>query len=135
VPAVTPVTPSKGSIPKEQNRGVTAGVICPEERAAILELDCGLPFQIAIALARLEPTVPTEMIHTLARFADECGARSRILGWTIEDLFGLSPERSLACALAGWINDRRSIRQDRDHPTCVGLDHFARPPASSGVVR
>jgi hypothetical protein len=103
VTQVTPVTPSAGSFPKESKRGgVIAGVTLPDEiaeRAAIMEIDGGLPQKIAVALACLEPTTPTEMTNTLARFADEWGARSQALGWTIDDLFGLPPGRSLANAL------------------------------------
>lgn len=106
VPVVTPVTPftpSEVSSPKESKiGGVTAGVTLPDgvaERAAIMEIDGGLPPKIALALAMLEPTLPVEMIDTLARFADEWGARSRALGWTVEDLFGLPPARSLASVL------------------------------------
>jgi hypothetical protein len=103
VPVVTPVTPSNRSFPKESKiGGVTAGVTFPDgvaERAAIMEIDGGLSQQIAVALATLEPTLPSEMVDTLARFADEWGARSQTLGWTIDDLFGLQPGRSLANAL------------------------------------
>jgi hypothetical protein len=103
VTPVTPVTPSNTSFPKESKiGGVTAGVTLPDgiaERAAIMEIDGGLPRQIAVALACLETTTPTEMTNTLARFADEWGARSQTLGWTIDDLFGLPPGRSLANAL------------------------------------
>jgi hypothetical protein len=100
---VTPVTPSEGSIPKERKiGGVTAGVTLPDgvaERAAIMEIDGGLPRQIAVALATLEPTLATEMADTLARFADEWGSRSQTLGWTVNDLFGLPPTLSLASVL------------------------------------
>jgi hypothetical protein len=103
VTPVTPVTPSRGSIPKESKKGgVTTRVTDPNEvaeRAAIMEIDGGLPPNIALALARLEATLPAEMIDTLARFADEWGSRSQALGWTIEDLFGSPPARSLANAL------------------------------------
>jgi hypothetical protein len=103
VTPVTPVTPSKRSFPKESKiGGVTAGVTLPDEVAecaAIMEIDGGLSRQIAVALATLEPTLPSEMVDTLARFADEWGARSQTLGWTIDDLFGLQPGRSLANAL------------------------------------
>jgi hypothetical protein len=58
-----------------------------------------LPRQIAVAMARLEATLPVEMIDTLAQFADEWGVRSQALGWTIDDLFGLPPIRSLASVL------------------------------------
>lgn len=103
VTPVTPVTPSRWSFPKKSKTGgVIAGVTLPDavaERAAIMEIDGGLPAPIAVALACLEPTTPTEMIDTLARFADEWGTRSQALGWTIEDLFGLPPKRSLASTL------------------------------------
>jgi hypothetical protein len=106
MPVVTPVTPvtsSRGAIPKEaETGGVTAGVTLPEEvaeRAAIMEADGGLPPHIALALARLELNLPTEMIDTLARFVDEWGIRSQALGWTVEDLFGAPPARSLASVL------------------------------------
>jgi hypothetical protein len=106
VPVVTPVTPvtsSKRSFPKESKiGGVTAGVTLPDEvaeRAAIMEIDGGLPGHIAVALATLEPTLAPEMVDTLARFADEWGVRSQALGWTVEDLFGAPPSRSLANAL------------------------------------
>ena len=103
VTPVTPVTPSKRSFPKESKiGGVTAGVTLPDEvaeRAAIMEIDGGLSRQIAVALATLEPTLPSEMVDTLARFADEWGVRSQALGWTVEDLFGAPPSRSLANAL------------------------------------
>ena len=103
VTPVTPVTPSRGSIPKESKRGgVTAGVTLRDEvaeRAAIMEIDGGLPGQTAVALATLEPTLAAEMVDTLARFADEWGVRSQALGWTVEDLFGAPPSRSLANAL------------------------------------
>ena len=103
VTPVTPVTPSEGSFPKARNNdGVTAGVTLPDdvvERAAIMEIDGRLPRRIAVALATLEPTPPAEMIDTFARFADEWGARSQALGWTIDDLFGLPSGRSLANAL------------------------------------
>ena len=103
VTPVTPVTPSARSFPKEsKNGGVTVGVTLPDdvaERAAIMEIEGGLPPQIALALACLEPTTPTEMIDTLARFADEWGARSQALGWALEDLFGLPSGRCLANAL------------------------------------
>ena len=103
VTPVTPVTPSRGSIPKESKRGgVIAGVTLPDEiaeRAAIMEIDGGLSRQIAVALATLEPTLPSEMVDTLARFADEWGARSLALGWTVEDSFAVPPARSLANAL------------------------------------
>jgi hypothetical protein len=69
------------------------------ERAAIMEIDGGLPRQIALALAFLELTSAAEMVDTLARFADEWGIRSQALGWTIEELFGAPPSRSLANAL------------------------------------
>ena len=103
VTPVTPITPSEGSSLKEtKTGGVIAHVTLPDEiaeRAAIMEIDGGLPSQIAVALACLVPTTPTEMINTLARFADEWGARSQALGWTIDDLFGLPSRRSLANAL------------------------------------
>jgi hypothetical protein len=103
VTPVTPVTPSRGSIPKESKRGgVTVGVTLPDglaERAAIMEIDGDLPRQIAVALATLEPTLAAEMVHTLARFADEWGIRSQALGWAVEDLFGTPSSRSLANAL------------------------------------
>ena len=103
VTPVTPVTPSAGSFPKEsKNGGVTAGVTLPDEvteRAAVMEIDGGLPRQIAVALATLEPMLPAEMVDTLARFADEWGARSQVLGWTVEDMLGVAPARSLANAL------------------------------------
>lgn len=57
-----------------KNGGVTAGVTLPDqaaERAAIMEIDGGLPRQIAVAMARLAATLPVEMIDTLAQFADE----------------------------------------------------------------
>jgi hypothetical protein len=103
VTPVTPVTPSKGSIQKESKLGgVTAGVTIPEEvaeRAAIMEIDGKLPSQMAVALATLEPTLPAEMIDTLARFTDEWGIESQALGWTVTDIFALPPARSLASAL------------------------------------
>jgi hypothetical protein len=103
VTPVTPVTPSRGSFPKESKiGGVTAGVTLPDgvaERSAVMEIDGGLPRQIAVALATLEPTLAAEMVDTLARFADEWGARSQTLGWTIDDVFGLPPGRSLGNAL------------------------------------
>jgi hypothetical protein len=103
VTVVTPVTPSEGSFPKESKiGGVTAGVTLPDEVAecaAIMEIDGGLSRQIAVALATLEPTLPSEMVDTLARFADEWGARSLALGWTVEDSFAVPPARSLANAL------------------------------------
>jgi hypothetical protein len=103
VPVVTPVTPSKRSFPKESKIGdVTAGVILPDEvaeRAAIMEIDGGLSRQIAVALATLEPTLLSELVDTLARFADEWGPRSLALGWTVEDSFAVPPARSLANAL------------------------------------
>jgi hypothetical protein len=99
----TPVTPPGGSIPKESKLGgVIAGVTIPDEvaeRAAIMEIDGKLPSQMAVALATLEPTLPTEMIDTLARFADEWGIQSQALGWTVADIFALPPARSLASAL------------------------------------
>jgi hypothetical protein len=64
-----------------------------------MEIDGGLPRQIAVALATLEPTLPAEMVDTLARFADEWGSRSQTLGWTVNDLFGLPPAQSLANVL------------------------------------
>jgi hypothetical protein len=77
VTPVTPVTPSAGSFPREGKiGGVTDCVTLPDqavERAAIMEIDGGLPRQIAVALARLEATLPVEMIDTLAQFADEWG--------------------------------------------------------------
>jgi hypothetical protein len=103
VTPVTPVTPSRRSFPKESKiGGVTGGVTLPDEvaeRAAIMEIDGGLPGHIAVALATLEPTLAPEMVDTLARFADEWGVRSQALGWTVEDLFGAPPSRSLANAL------------------------------------
>jgi hypothetical protein len=103
VTPVTPVTPSNRSFPKEsKNGGVIAGVMLPDglaERAAIMEIDGGLPRQIALALAVLEPTLGAELADTLARFADEWGVRSVALGWTVEDLFGAPPAKSLANAL------------------------------------
>jgi hypothetical protein len=103
VTPVTPVTSFERSFPiVGEIGGVTAGVTLPDEvaeRAAIMEADGGLPRQIAFALARLEPTMPGEMMDTLARFADEWGARSQALGWSIENLFGLPPARSLVTFL------------------------------------
>jgi len=64
-----------------------------------MEIDGGLPREIAVALAALEPTLAAEMVDTLARLADEWGARSQALGWTVEDLFGARPARSLATFL------------------------------------
>lgn len=100
---VTPVTPSDGSFPKERKKeDVKDGVMLRDEvaeRAAIMEIDGVLPSNIALALAMLESSLSAEMIDTLARFADEWGVRSQALGWTIEDLFGLPPVRSLAAAL------------------------------------
>jgi hypothetical protein len=103
VTPVTPVTPSDRSFPKESKiDGVTACVTVPDEvaeRAAIMEIDGGLPREIAVALAALEPTLAAEMVDTLARFAEEWGARSHALGWTIGDMFGVPPARSLATFL------------------------------------
>ena len=100
VTPVTPVTPSNRSFPKESEiDGVTAGVTVPDEvdeRAAIMEIDGGLPREIAVALAALEPTLAAEMVDTLARLADEWGARSQALGWTVGDMFGVPPAQSLA---------------------------------------
>jgi len=64
-----------------------------------MEIDGGLPRKIAVALAALEPTLAVEMADTLARFVDEWGVRSQASGWTVEDLFGAPPSRSLANAL------------------------------------
>jgi hypothetical protein len=66
------------------------------ERAAVMEIDGGLPREIAVALAALEPTLAGEMVDTLARLADEWGARSQALGWTVGDMFGVPPAQSLA---------------------------------------
>jgi hypothetical protein len=70
------------------------------ERAAIMEIDGGLPRQIAEALARLD-TMPLpdgcaiaqwqEVIDRAARLADEWSARALALGWTARDLFGFDP--------------------------------------------
>jgi hypothetical protein len=103
VTPVTPVTPSARSFPKESEKGgVTEGVTAPDEadeRAAIMEIDGLLPREISEALSILEPVLPAEMVDTLARFADEWGTQSLALGWTVEDLFGMPPARSLANAL------------------------------------
>ena len=56
--------------------GSPGGVTIPDEvaeRAAIMEFDGKLPSQMAVALATLEPTLPAEMIDTLARFCIPSG--------------------------------------------------------------
>jgi len=140
VTPVTPVTPSAGSFPKESKIvGVTAGVTVPDEvaeRAAIMETDGGLPPQIALALARLEPTVSVEMIDTLARLADEWGVRSQALGWTIEDLFGLPPARSLVTVLQPRSRVvALSAKMATIRHASGGNQHFARAPFGSRYVR
>jgi hypothetical protein len=71
-----------------------------EERAAIMELEGGLPRDIAEGLARCERMAPPKgftsdlwsaAINSAARFADEWGRKALELGWTLEDLFGLNP--------------------------------------------
>jgi len=56
-----------------------------------MEIDGGLPRQIAVALATLEPTLPSEMADTLARFADEWGVRSQALGGLSKTYLALHP--------------------------------------------
>jgi hypothetical protein len=75
VTVVTPATSQMMSFREDaETTGVTIGVTVPDEvaeRVAVMEIDGGLPRDIAVAVAILERILPPEMMDTLARFADE----------------------------------------------------------------
>jgi hypothetical protein len=96
----TPTTPSETWTRPQESFADDAPFIDFGERAAIIEIDGGLPPEIAQGLADLCSMPPpagftTERweaaVDQAARFADEWGAKALALGWTPEELFGLHP--------------------------------------------
>lgn len=98
-----------------RNQGATRprGALSPidaaaelHERAAIIEVDGGIPHDWAVGFAKLDRSRrPKEiaapewlrLINNVGRFLDSWAARAVAEGWTPEDLFGVRPR-----ALGSW---------------------------------
>lgn len=94
-----------------------------DERAAVIEIDCGAPRRWAEALARLNSTKPPADVplQRWRRFIDDCGhfldqgwdVQAIALGWTPLDLFGCDRERPFAridqAGLLGLLNGRKLV--------------------------
>jgi hypothetical protein len=97
VTVVTPVTSQVMSFRQDaEMKCVTIGVTVPDEVAecaAVMEIDGGLPHDIAIAMAIFERVLPPEMMDMLAHIADEWRARSQ----SDKALPGLGPIHRNCC--------------------------------------
>jgi hypothetical protein len=102
---VSSVASSPGGFPENYADADQAfGRPDPDERAAIAEIDGGLPRDWAEALGEIEHAPPPPLsdarewrqaLDAALHFADAHGVRAHALGWTFADLFALDPETPL----------------------------------------